>query len=571
MDTVTSVLVLLLLTGCSDVIVRFLPLLPLPLVQIALGVLLAVIHTGFALTFSPDVFLLLFIPPLLFVDAWRVPKRELFELRWPVLALVLGLVLFTILGVGYLVHWAIPGVPLSVGFVLAAVLAPTDAVAVSSLSSGSVKVPTRLMHLLEGEALLNDASGLVALKFAVAATLSGTFSLVAASGSFVVVAFGGLAVGAILAWLFGKLRDKLVHFHGEQPASQIVLFLLLLPFAAYLLAEEIHCSGILAAVAAGMMSNYTDLERRDHSATRIQARGLFNILGFVLNGIIFLLLGFQLPGIYGGSAKQAAFDSIPGGNWELFEYAAAIMVALFALRLLWIFGASRIGALLTRWRGAEKWEVPSWRVMTAAAFAGIRGAITLAGALSVPLLMPTGEPFPFRDMVIFQATTVILLSLVAGCIALPLLLRGISSPGEDDSKHEEQEARSLATEAGMKAVEEMQLEHQSRGGHARPTDGTGEPDDGEDTGLYGEMGGRVLAYYQVRLDASREDDDSHASRAEAFVAKLRLAGLRAERGKLYELRKENRINDETLRSLVGEIDLYEASLVQSHQQDEEEG
>ena len=207
MDTVTSILILLLLTGCSDVIVRFLPLLPLPLVQIALGALLASFHPGFSLTFSPEVFLLLFIPPLLFVDAWRVPKRELYELRWPVLALVLGLVLFTILGVGYLVHWAIPGVPLSVGFVLAAVLSPTDAVAVSSLSSGRVKIPRRLMHLLEGEALLNDASGLVALKFAVAATLSGTFSLLTASGSFVVVACGGLTIGAALAWLFGKLRD----------------------------------------------------------------------------------------------------------------------------------------------------------------------------------------------------------------------------------------------------------------------------------------------------------------------------------------------------------------------------
>ena len=361
-----------------------------------------------------------------------------------------------------------------------------------------------------------------------------------------------------------------MYFHGEQPAGQIVLFLLLLPFAAYLLAEELHCSGILAAVAAGMTSNYTDLERRDHSATRIQSRGLFDILGFVLNGIIFLLLGFQLPGIYGGRAKQAAFDSIPGGNWELFEYAAAIMAALFVLRLLWVFGASRTGALLARWRGAEKWQVPSWRVMMAAAFAGIRGAITLAGALSVPLLLPTGKPFPFRDMVIFQATTVILLSLVVGCVALPLLLRGIVIPGEYDNKREEQDARSLATEAGMKAVEDVRREQRSRGGQAQPIDGSNPSGGGEDNPIYHDVGERVSAYYQMRLDASREEDDSHASKAEAFVTKLRLTGLRAERDKLYELRKENLINDKTLRSLVSEIDLYEISLVQSHERGDEE-
>ena len=461
METLEIALLLVALAGLSGVIVQFVPVLPLPLVQIALGAGLASLGTGLHITFSPEVFLLLFIPPLLFADAWRVPKRELFRLRWPVLTLAVGLVVFTIAGVGYFVHWEIPGVPLSSACVLAAVLSPTDAVAVQALS-GHIKIPTRLMHILEGEALLNDASALVALKFAVAATLVGQFSPLAASGSFVLVAGGGLVVGAALAWLFGRLRDKLVELHGEQPASQIVLFVLLLPFAAYLAAEAVHCSGILAAVAAGMTLNFTDLDRGDHSTTRMHSRTIWNILGFVLNGIIFVLLGFQLPGIYGGDLRQKAFDSIPGGNWELFEYAAAILAALLVLRFVWIYCASHIAALITRWRGEEKYECPPWRVMGAGALAGIRGAITLAAALSVPLLMPDGKPFPARDMIVFQATTVILLSLVVGCIGLPLLLRGVSMPEEDESgDREEREARIQAAEAGMRALEKAQQEHES--------------------------------------------------------------------------------------------------------------
>ena len=238
MDLIQTVFLLLLLVALSGVIVRFFPQLPLPVLQVGLGALTALPVTGVRLAFDPELFLLLFVSPLLFVDGWRVPKREFFQLRGPILTLALGLVLFTVIGAGYFVHGAIPAIPLSAAFALAAVLSPTDAVAVSAVA-GRIKVPPRLMHVLEGEALLNDASGLVALKYAVAATLTGRFSPWEASGSFFLIALGGLAVGTAVAWLFGWVQDKLIGWRGEALSVQVVLLRLLLPFGVYLLAERL--------------------------------------------------------------------------------------------------------------------------------------------------------------------------------------------------------------------------------------------------------------------------------------------------------------------------------------------
>jgi CPA1 family monovalent cation:H+ antiporter len=201
MDIVFTVLILLLAVSASGVVTRILPIaLPLPLVQIAIGALLAWPRLGLHVTFDPEIFMVLFIPPLLFADGWRIPKRELFMARRSILMLALGLVFMTVLAVGYFVHALVPSISLPVAFALAAVLSPTDAVALTGIV-GKGRIPGRLMHILEGEALMNDASGLVALKFAIAAALTGVFSLRDASISFVIIAVGGLATGAAVSWL----------------------------------------------------------------------------------------------------------------------------------------------------------------------------------------------------------------------------------------------------------------------------------------------------------------------------------------------------------------------------------
>ncbi|MGI4855465.1 MAG: Na+/H+ antiporter, partial [Janthinobacterium lividum] len=305
MQTVFTVLILLLAVALSGTAARLVPFaIPLPLIQIAIGALLASPRLGLHVTFVPEVFLLLFIPPLLFADGWRMPKRELFHYRRPILMLALGLVFFTIAGLGYFIHWLVPSIPLAVSFALAAVLSPTDAVALSGIVPRG-RMPLQLKHILEGEALLNDASGLVAFKFAVAAALTGTFSIWTASLSFILIAVGGIALGIALTWPFNWLRQKIARLsEDDDPGVQIIL-ILLLPFAAYLLAEHIGLSGILAAVAAGMAMNFTTDLGSESVATRMRGASVWAMIEMIFNGFVFILLGLQFPSIIGRALIDA--------------------------------------------------------------------------------------------------------------------------------------------------------------------------------------------------------------------------------------------------------------------------
>jgi CPA1 family monovalent cation:H+ antiporter len=550
MDLVITILILLLVVALSGAMVRILPVrLPLPILQIGLGALLAS-PLGMEVEFDHELFFLLFIPPLLFADGWRIPKRELFLLRGPILALAVGLVFFTILGVGYFVHWMIPTVPLAVAFALAAVLSPTDAVAVTSIT-GATPIPSRLMHVLSGEALLNDASGLVALQFAVAAELTGTFSLGKASMDFVVMALGGVLAGVLVSYTFGIFRRRLVRWSGEvDPASQVAL-LLLLPFAAYLLAEHFGVSGILAAVAAGMTMNYTDVLKGGYVATRMQNGAVWSMVEFTFNGLIFLLLGLQLPGIVDG-AKGDLAQAGGGELWYLLAYVVAITLVLVILRFIWVWVSLRFVLMRALHRGEKRPKVGTRMVWTSA-LAGVRGAITMAGVLSLPLLKSEGVPFPVRHLMILLASGVILCTLVIGAIGLPLAVKGLKLPGEDPRVREERKARALSAEAALRGIADEQQRVDDSG-------------DGNAIALASRVASRVMADYQQRLEAAGEEGDlPDKARAEAGMERvMRLAALRAERRELYNLRRSHEINDDTLRTLMREIDLAEAALTSLH-------
>lgn len=220
MQTAYTVLILLMLVGVSRLLGRVIPL-PLPLVQIAAGAVLAWPTLGLHVALDPELFLFLFLPPLLFSDGWRIPKREFWRLRGPILTLAVGLVLFTVVGAGYFIHWLLPTIPLPVAFALAAVLSPTDAVAVSAIAQS--RLPAPLMHMLQGEALMNDATGLVTFKFALVAAITGVFSLANASVTFVLVACGGLAIGVALSWVVGRMRSWMIARGWDDPATHVVL------------------------------------------------------------------------------------------------------------------------------------------------------------------------------------------------------------------------------------------------------------------------------------------------------------------------------------------------------------
>ncbi|WP_085724494.1 Na+/H+ antiporter [Pseudomonas sp. R37(2017)] len=541
MQTAYTVLILLMLVGVSRLIGRVVPL-PLPLVQIAAGALLAWPTLGLHVALDPELFLFLFLPPLLFSDGWRMPKRELWHLRGPILTLAVGLVLFTVVGAGYFIHWLLPGVPLPVAFALAAVLSPTDAVAVSAISRN--RLPTPLMHILQGEALMNDASGLVTFKFALAAAVTGVFSLANASVTFVLVALGGLAVGVALSWLVGRLRAWMIARGWDDPATHVV-FMLLLPFAAYVLAERMEVSGILSAVAAGMMQSWLDLLPRQTN-TRLLNRSVWSLLEFAFNGLIFLLLGLQLPDIIKAVASHET------SLWPTLLYrgleVVAIFLVLLALRFVWVQSIWRLSVLLRRLRGkGEVTQVPTARSCWLLTVGGVRGAVTLAGVMSVPLLMG-GDAFPQRDLLIFIAAGVILLSLIAACIALPILLRGIEASPDDKRRNEVRDAWRKTAEAAIHALEAEEVN----------------PQDAAQSALAAELKARIMSEYRHQLEVFNDSAEAQALafQMDLLERRLRLKALRAQRLELYSLSRHHQIGDDVLREVLGELDLSEAKLGQ---------
>ncbi len=549
METVFTVLILMLAVALSGVLTRILPVkIPLPLVQIGSGALLTFPRIDPHVTFDPEIFMLLFIPPLLFADGWRIPKREFFLQRRSILMLALGLVLITVVAVGYFVHWLVPQISLPVAFALAAVLSPTDAVALSAIA-GKGRLPPQLMHILEGEALMNDASGLVALKFAIIAALTGVFSLHQAALSFVVIAAGGLAMGAAIGWLFSYVSARFLNVTEEgDPAPGIVLTLLI-PFASYLFAEHFECSGVLAAVAAGMMMNYTAFAHQGPVSARVRAAGTWTMIEFIFNGMVFTLLGLQFPGILG----KALLDAHHTSNTQmalLLGYIGAVLLALYAMRFGWVW--------LLRWfasRSAARHgitnAVPGLRMGAITTVAGVRGAVTLAGVLSLPVALPNGTPLPGRDTAIFIASGVILASLLVAIVGLPLLLRGVRLRGAQSAHAaEERLARVQAAQAAIRAVDAV---------HEKASE-----DMDESSAAYAaDVTARVMDGYRRRLyslEQGRGDRTAGLRRAEALELEMRLAAMRAERATLLTLRNQMKINDDTMNKLVREVDLSETAL-----------
>jgi monovalent cation/hydrogen antiporter len=541
MELVVLVLAMLLAVVASGYLVRVLPFpAPLPLVQIALGALIAgVFKSGIAL--DPDVFFLLFLPPLLFLDGWRIPNYGLLRDKGAILELALGLVVFTVIGLGFLIHWMIPAMPLPVAFALAAIVSPTDAVAVSSIAART-PLPRRLLHILQGESLLNDATGLVCFRFAVAAAMTGTFSLGTASLTLLWMFLAGVGIGVAVTLGVTMTQLALSGRFGEETGTSILVNLLL-PFAAYLAAEQFEASGILAAVAAGFTMSYVELTGRAPPSTRVDRAAVWDTAQFALNGVVFVLLGEQLPGILRGAVSSVE-ESGRVNPWWLVVYALAITLGLGLLRFAWVWVSLRLTHFAARRRGEPVVRM-HWRLVAAASLAGVRGAITLAGVMTLPLLLPNGTPFPARELAVFLATAVILISLVVASIGLPRVLKGLELPEEQAERLEEERARRDAAIAAIAAMEKALH------------DPAVMPADAE---AHSGAAARVIARYQRRLDGGAPAGATAGQRrvAARVERELLLAALHAEREEIFRLARETRISDETARKLVREVDLVEA-------------
>ncbi|MEK4758675.1 Na+/H+ antiporter [Viridibacillus sp. FSL E2-0187] len=414
MDLLITILLLLVCLLLSNVIGHYIPFIPTALIQIALGILLAIFANEMTLQLESEWFLLLFVAPLLYNDGRNFPREDLWRMRAPILGNAIILVLLTTLGGGYFIHWLIPDIPLAAAFALAAILSPTDPVAVNGIAK-RIQIPEKILNLVRGESLINDASGLVAFKFAVAAVVTGYFSIKEAffefTYTFLAGAILGLILGVVITQLRFTLRKKGIHdvvFHS--------LLQLLTPFIIYLIAEDVfHASGVIAVVVGGIVHALV----KDHTETLIAEEQLitentWSIVLFILNGVVFLLLGLNIP-----LSMTETLENPSMNNWKIIGYSIAIGFVILGIRFIWSYAFSYYEYKKDAIQEIEK---PSLKTSLLTSLTGVRGAVTMAGVLSLPLLVDNGNLFPERSLILFLASSVILFTLLIATIFLPLLI-----------------------------------------------------------------------------------------------------------------------------------------------------
>ncbi|WP_436671743.1 cation:proton antiporter [Lactiplantibacillus plantarum] len=429
MPIIELVILLACLVLLSNVLSHYLVAIPVSLIQVGLGLGVALL-LNVQVKLQTDWFMLVFIAPMLYNDGREFPKQELWELRGAIFANAIVLVFITTILGGFLIHVLIPTIPLAVGIALAAILSPTDPIAVQSISEG-VKLPKEILHLVSGESLINDASGLIGFKYALAAAVTGTFVLGEAVGDFFYISLVGLAVGLALITIIQLIRDVLRR-EGINDIVFNVVLQILTPFAIYFIAEEwFHASGVVAVVAAGVLSHLQNShESEDAPELRLVTERVWNVVVYLLNGIVFLILGIELP-----AATQA---TIKGAHTNTFHAVFDVLIVwgiLLLIRVAWTYAY-----MLFNWLRHHKKAKPSLRIAALSGLSGVRGAITMAGVFTIPTVVASGKAFPERALVLFIAAGVIIVSLVAAAAILPLMAakslpfvtRG-SSPDEDDA------------------------------------------------------------------------------------------------------------------------------------------
>ena len=496
---------------------------PYPILLVLGGLVLSFAPGLTHVELDPEIVFLVFLPPLLFSAGALSSVRDLRANLRPIALLAVGLVLFTLAGVAAVAQALIPGLGWAAACVLGAIVSPPDAVAATAVAQ-RLGLPRRVVTILEGESLLNDATALVAYRLAVAAVVTGTFSAGEAIPRFFYPAIGGTVIGLAIAWLAIEIRARL-----HDPPVEVTVSLLT-PYAAYLSAEALGLSGVLAAVAAGLYTSWHGPVRIAPN-TRLLIRATWGVLLFILNGLVFILIGLQLRGVLDRLDGQPLAD--------LLVQAVVISLAVIVLRFIWVFPATYLPRYFFR-RIRERDPYLPWRAVVIVAWAGMRGVVSLAAALALPLVTASGDPFPERDRIVFLTFGVILATLVVQGLSLPPLIRWLRLGPDTAGETEESKARLKAALAGIARLEELAAE-------------TWTSDDVVD---------HLRAHYQerahrfkVRFKGSDHDDHGdHESDAEAY-RRLQRELLAAERAAIIQLRNEGYINDEVLRRIEREIDL----------------
>ena len=526
MQTAELLILLLICLAGFGLLARKLQI-PEPIVLVLGGLAVSLIPGLPPVELHPDYVFLIVLPPLLYAQAWFTSWKDFCDNLRPITMLAVGLVLFTTTAVAYVAHALVPELPLAAAFVLGAIVSPPDAVAAAAIAQ-RLRLPKQMVTILEGESLVNDATGLVAYKFALGAVATGSFSLTQASGGFVIVAIGGIAVGLLAGWIFTPLlcwiRDDLID----------IVISLLVPYIAHLSAERLHVSGVLATVTAGIWIGARSPELLS-ATTRLTGAAFWNTLVFLLNGVVFMLIGLQLPSVIQNLHKH---------SWgELLTTAALIGGTVIVTRLIWVFP----GAWLPRRLSAhirKRDPMPAWQNIAVVGWCGMRGVVSLAAALAVPHVLPGGLEFPERDLILFFTFAVILMTLVGQGLSLPTLIRKLRVTSDHHTEdHLEREARRTAAKAALTRIEQV---------------ATGD-------GLTPDAVNAVASAYHERLhhlgDELAEALGWSPHRQRSIESRrLRREALAAERRHLIVLHRQHRLSKELLHKLERELDLEEARL-----------
>jgi monovalent cation/hydrogen antiporter len=490
---------------------------PYPIVLVLAGIALGVAYDWPGLDIDPNLVLAIVLPAVLYPAAIDTSWREFRQNLRPIVLLATGLVATTTLAVGVAFKWLVPEVPWAVAFALGAVVSPPDAVAATAVIR-RFRLPRWLVTLLEGESLVNDATGLVLYRFAVAAVMTGAFSGWSLVGEFGLIALGGLALGIGMGWVTTRLQE-----HLHDPMLELAMSLTT-PFATYLLCEALHVSGVLGVVAVGLYRARWS-HARSSAVARLNIRMLWRAIVFVVNCLVFVLMGIRLPEIAPTLFAQQAF------SWtELVGLIAALSGVAIATRFLWIFTATYGVRLVVP--SIRRRDPASARVSTLVSWCGMRGVVSLAAALALPAMLPTGEPFPQHDLVILLTFGIVFVTLVGQGLTLPVLIRVLNIEIDPSGDRESAIAREAMRRAAIKAVNRLVAEH----------------------GMPADEAVAVKRFFNSRVV---QRSSGLAPDAEA---RLWFGAAAAQREALLTLWRSGEVGDDVLTRLEREIDLAEARL-----------
>jgi Na+/H+ antiporter len=522
MDVIIEIFVgLLLAVAVLALLARKLHI-PYPIFFVIGGLLIGWIPGLPKVRLNPEFVFLFFLPPLLFPAALFTSWRDFRANLRPISLLAIGLVLFTTVAVAYLAHYFMH-LPLAVGFVLGAIISPPDAIAATAIAE-RLKIPRRIVTILEGESLVNDATALVIYRFAVAAVATGSFVWVGVGAQFVLVSLGGILLGLLIGWLAEQFHKRV-----EDAPIEITVSLLT-PFVAYLAAERLKVSGVLAVVAAGLYLGWrTPLILS--SQTRLRGGPVWEMLEFILNGFVFILIGLQLPEVLHGLSDHA----IP--MRQLIWYALLICLAVVVIRILWVFPAAYLPRLLFK-KLRQRDPYPAWQHVVIIGWTGMRGVVSLAAALALT------EDFPDRDLILFLTFVVILATLVVQGLSLPFLIRWLGVKDDGSFEKEERIARLQANQAALAKLNEVSEKIPAKADALK----------------------RLRIEYEDHISQLESVEPQRANAPLRLFSseyeRLSHVALDQERRTIIQLRNEGVISDEVLRRIQRDVDLAEVRLQQ---------